>query len=296
MKLKECKVVFDTSSHTYTSEDGKQLSGITSILKRYLFADMYRDVPATILQTAADRGSNIHSEIEALISGFEPVALSQEAENYKSLNINAIESEYLISDNESVASSIDIIDDELNLYDIKTTSVLNIDYLRWQLSIYAYLFELQNTALKAGKLYAIHLRGDICKIVEIERIQDEHIIALLDAFKNNDESFENPLNKVPADVEKQLELIADLEFCVIESEKIVKEYKAKQEAIKQALLQAMQEHNVQKFETNSIVVTKKDEYIRNSVDSKKLQENYPDIYNIVLKQSKVKETIIIKIK
>ena len=296
-ELAKSKVQFDVNEHIYTNEQGKRLQGVTGVLKKYLFSDMYANVPDFVLNKAAERGSNVHAEIEAIISGFEPTALSQEAENYKMLGINAIESEYLISDNDNIASSIDIVDKDYNLYDIKTTSVLQREYLRWQLSIYAYLFELQNPTLKVGKLFAIHLRDDKCEVIEIERIADEHIVALINAVANNDESFENPIQKtIPAEMEQQIQVIADLELYIAECEAGLKIYKERQDTIKQALLKAMQDNNIQKWETDNISVTRKAEYTRKSVDSKKLQAEYPQAYENCLKETTVKESILFKMK
>ena len=52
--LKKCPVEFDELAHTYTL-DGKQLSGITGIIKDYLFPDMYKGVHERTLEAAAER-------------------------------------------------------------------------------------------------------------------------------------------------------------------------------------------------------------------------------------------------
>ena len=53
MKLNQSSVVFNNENHTYTL-DGKLLSGITSLLHRQLFKDMYKGVDEKVLQENAD--------------------------------------------------------------------------------------------------------------------------------------------------------------------------------------------------------------------------------------------------
>ena len=184
MKLSHSKVRFDSDTHTYTL-DGRELSGITSLLDRQLFKDKYSGIPDEILQKAAERGTLIHQQCEMADEGF-PV-VSDEAINYMLLkqkyNLRHEESEYLVSDNENYASCIDKVyrydDNTFFLGDIKTTYKLNKEYVQWQLSIYAHLFEKQNKGAKVSSIFAIWLRGATHQLVEIERIPDEKVEKLL---------------------------------------------------------------------------------------------------------------------
>lgn len=148
MKLRESPVVFDQEKHTYRLED-ILLEGVTTLLRNQLFQNKYDDIPKEILEKAAKRGTLIHEQCELVDAlGIDPVIL--EAKNYKLLKeehgLKPIANEYLISDELAFASSVDVIfdgesenDDEVYLADIKTTAKLDIDWLSWQLSIYAYM-------------------------------------------------------------------------------------------------------------------------------------------------------------
>lgn len=224
--LYKSPVLFDEESHIY-SYGGTKLSGITTILSKYLFPKKYENVDEGVLEKARLHGSHVHSQIESLINNkwtksekaeFMDIAL-QETKDFvqllKDSGIKMLCSEYLVSDQMWVASKIDLVDTNYNLYDIKTTSTLDTEYLRWQLSVYAYLFELCNKDLKAGKLYGIHLRDGKTKLVEVDRISDDIIISLINAFAFNEPEFINPLNTLGdnedylinelADVRKKLE-------------------------------------------------------------------------------------------
>ena len=189
MKLRESPVVFDQEKHTYRLED-ILLEGVTTLLRNQLFQNKYDDIPKEILEKAAKRGTLIHEQCELVDAlGIDPVIL--EAKNYKLLKeehgLKPIANEYLISDELAFASSVDVIfdgesenDDEVYLADIKTTAKLDIDWLSWQLSIYAYMFEMQNPHLRVKKLYAIWLRNEVKELKEVQRIDNDTIQKLFD--------------------------------------------------------------------------------------------------------------------
>ena len=206
IKLQKSGIDFNSEEHRYFL-NGKELCGITDIIKKHIFPNLYADIPPFILNRAAERGTMIHESIELLDSGFEPKETTQELESYKRIKhdngLKTLENEYLVTDGENFASAIDLVltngGKNIILADIKTTSVLNKEYVRWQLSIYAYLFEMQNPSLKADKLFVIWLRGDKSEYAEVERIDTEIIKDLLQCEVDG-RQFVNPLAKTDADV------------------------------------------------------------------------------------------------
>lgn len=176
-------VIFLPEEHRYFNpENGRYLSGITSLLSRQLFPDKYDGIPQATLNAAAAKGSAIHEECADLAT-FGVAGTYPETEAFARLLtrecIEPLEAEYTVSDGEHYASKIDFLDRSLNLYDIKTTSTLDTEYVSWQLSIYAHLFEMQNPGLQVGRLAAIHLRGKRAKLVRVARKSAEAISRLL---------------------------------------------------------------------------------------------------------------------
>ena len=165
IELVKSSVVFNEENHTYMLGE-KQLQGITGMISRQLFPDKYKDVPDFVLKRAAEKGSLIHAQCQFVdATGLPPESI--EAENYlkerTKAGYKAFANEYTVSDNEYFASNIDCVWEKAGricLGDIKTTLHLDEEYLSWQLSIYAYLFELQNPLLKVDKLFGIWVRGD----------------------------------------------------------------------------------------------------------------------------------------
>lgn len=194
------QVDFFENNHCYLTKEGKQLQGITGIISKMLFPDKYSNIPEHILNKAAEYGSLIHSKCQE--NDIFETSDCIEVENYMKIkqehDLIPLENEYLVSDNERIATMIDNIfrasDNSVHLGDIKTTSVLDTESLSWQLSICAYLFELQNPHLSVDKLYGIWLRKDKYKLQEVERIPNSTIIYLIDAYFNNS-SFDNPIKQ-----------------------------------------------------------------------------------------------------
>lgn len=298
-QLVESKVEFDEENHIYWLND-IELSGITSILSKYLFPDMYSDVPKHILEAAAARGSKIHKEVE-IYDNLGIMGESQECKNYAKLKsdnrLNSLQCEYLISDNENFATMIDKVfeveENLVDLGDVKTTYKLKEDYLSWQLSINAYLFELQNPGVKVRNLYGIWLRGDIAKIVPIMRVPDDEVERLLHAAANN--LFWAPKDREEKE-ENMLQRIADIEQIMIEAKTAIDAHKEEYETLRKGLLNIMESKGIKKWETDKVVVTYKAPSTRSTVDSKSLQKEYPDIYIKHLKTTAISSGLIIKIK
>jgi hypothetical protein len=165
-----------------------------------LFPDKYSNIPQHILNKAAEYGTLIHSKCQA--NDMFETSDCIEVENYSAIKkengLIPVENEYLVSDNERIATMIDNVfkasGSSVHLGEIKTTSVLDIESLSWQLSICAYLFELQNPHLKVDRLYGIWLRKDKHKLQKVNRIDNSIILSLIDAWFNETE-FVNPVEK-----------------------------------------------------------------------------------------------------
>ena len=130
--MKTSNVIFDEVAHTYHL-NGKKLKGITGTLIPHAIGQKYADVPEHILAEKAKYGKLVHSEIEMYLQGFEPSEPTDEFLAFKKWewysDIKFIQSEFIVSDNENFATPIDAIDGENNLYDWKTTYVLDLERL-----------------------------------------------------------------------------------------------------------------------------------------------------------------------
>ena len=292
--LNQSPVIFNELDHTYTLDD-KSLNGVTSILNRQLFADKYSGISDEVLNKAAEYGKGVHESIEL----YDSLGIGEDEDAVKSYiklcqkeGLTRLDNEYLISDNDYVASSIDVVFDDCSLADIKTTSHLDEEYVSWQLSIYAYLFEKQNPDLQANRLLAIWLpkaRYGKPKVVEVPRKPVSEVVRLIEADKAGQQYVPSVASTT------EITIANDVVQEVIRIERELKELKDKQTELREGLLKQMQDHNIKSFKTDGLSLTRKLATTKTSLDSKMLQEKYPEIYNECLKTSEVKESLLIKI-
>ena len=285
-------VVFNEVEHTYTL-DGKLLHGITGMLSRQLFANKYTGIPQYILDAAAERGTRIHKDCEfADATGLEPQTI--EGKNYLELrkDFEVVTNEYTVSDNEYFASNIDCVwekGNEVIIADIKTTSHLDEDYVSWQLSIYAYLFELQNPDLKVSKLYAVWLRDDKAKLIEVPRKDDDTIVALMNCEKNGDKYL------VPVEDAQALITHSAVDI-LIEAKQMAEYYTNRYKEIEEALLKAMAESGTKQWQTEKLKATYTPAGESERFDSKRFQAEHPELYCQYMTKSTRKESVRITIK
>jgi len=279
-------VVFNEENHTYMLGE-KQLQGITGMISRQLFPDKYKDVPDFVLKRAAEKGSLIHAQCQfADVTGLPPESI--EAENYIRMRVNAgykaLANEYTVSDNEYFASNIDCVWEKagrISLVDIKTTLHLDKEYLSWQLSIYAYFFELQNPLLKVDKLFSTWLRGNKHEFVEISRKSDKEVKKLMECEKKGEQYLSNLPVPAPDDdkllIPMQLvNTIIGIEEELADLTKIQKDYKAK-------LKTAMRENGVKSWDAGRLRVSYTPASTSDNFDTKKFQADYPELYSKYIK-------------
>lgn len=294
IKLVDSQVAFNQEEHTY-SLNGIALKGITGMIKSQLFPDMYKDIPQWILDKAAERGTMVHESIELFDAGFEPKDTTPELESYKRIKreneLTTLANEYIVTDKEHFASAIDLVlckGEDIILADLKTTYTLDKEYVRWQLSIYAYLFEIQNPELKVSKLYALWLRDDKSEFAEVERVDMETIKKLLqceiDGRKFNTIS---KVGSMPSEV-KQAEKAV---YTLIQQ---IKELNARKTELSQGLLKLMQDNGVKTYKGDYITLSCKAASTREDIDKKKLKEEYPEAYAACIKITNIKESLQIR--
>lgn len=285
MTLRESPVRFDRTTHTYTL-DGRELSGITPLLARQLFPDKYDGIPREVLDKAAERGTRIHETIELYdnlgVKTDEVPELKAYAAMMADGGHSAIATEYLVSDERHYASSIDKVFDDLSIADIKTTSSLDMEYVSWQLSIYAFLFERQNTGFRVPHLYAIWLpkeRYGNPRMVEVARKPDGEVVKLLEADMNGLQ-YEPP--------QEQSDYFAENETLLAEYLSLENEYKARADAIKQNLMKVMSENNIPAYKSSRLTVSYIMPAEKTDFDKARFKDEHPDLYNqyVTTKQTK----------
>ena len=155
--------------------DGICVPSITQCLK-FKFGNKYASVDASTLQRASEKGTEAHRAIEEYCKTGKESELP-ELRNFKFLQkqygFTVIENEtpvILSLENEPIcAGRLDMVlmmNDQIGLADIKRTSVLDKEYLAYQLNLYRIAYR-QSYGIEAEFLRGLHLREDVRKFVTI---------------------------------------------------------------------------------------------------------------------------------
>lgn len=292
-KLAKSSVVFDEREHRYWLGE-QQLSGITSILHRTVFNSMYKDVPDEVLNRAADRGSNIHYEVSMWVTaGIEPE--SSEGKNFVEKiapQLDLVASEYLVSDDKHVASSIDLVagidKGTVHLLDIKSykngLKRDKVDYVSWQLSCYAYMFELMNPTLKVGRLSCLWLSDDNAEIIDVNRIDSSEVAAMIDADANDLPYVYGAVASIDSEAVAKYRTF-DEEYSQLEAR--LKELKTLKEQALAEVKDALEKAGCTSVETGGFKFTLVPATTTKRFDSTKFKVENPGVYAAYLKESAV---------
>lgn len=297
INLKKSPVKFDATNHTYWLGD-KQLKGITSgSLVERVNPEKYAGVSEEKLKERSAYGQAIHS----LIGLYEDAGIisdDDDVRHYIELkeanNLTHVATEYLVSDEERYASSIDHVfldrDGGIVLVDIKRTYKLDVESVRYQLSIYRRFFEMQNPDLKVKSLAAIWLHGDEYAYVPVEPVPDSYIDYLIECdIKDEEFSIAAHFSNLPAIVAEKEQAIADI-IRNIEYEKKQLEY------FRQGLYDVMEQNDIKSFRGMHITLTRVLPTERETFDTRAFKKDYPQIYQEYVKKSPVKGTLKITLK
>ena len=306
MNLPNSEVVFDAEHHTYTLY-GKQLQGITPIIS-WLFPDTYKDIPQHILDAAADYGTAVHQKCEECdslgIANDDVVCAYQRI--ISEAGLQPVYSEYLVSDGQNIASAIDKVFADDSLGDIKTTSKIHWLNVQLQLSIYAWLYEMQ-TGRKTNKLYVIWLPkpqygkpmvkelkripADVCKyIVEVYLADGDRESAMMALSFHTDT--EQEAGRKVSNISSEWEGVINELITIKKQLDILTE---REKEIKKSILSTMESKGDDNWCNDVIQISKRAASERVSIDTKAIQKDMPEVYEKYKKTTKVASSLTYKL-
>lgn len=344
LNLYSSPVEFDEQLHRYVLGGKRLsgITGlIHEILQLGVYPDASEFVKKTAIPRAGEYGSSVHKSIETYDEigiketfypnsyGDGPWDVSRELECYirHRQGFRPVANEYTVSDGKW-ASNIDnvwqrestggiwLVDTKTNNLDYYPLSGYGIsdyfdthedglkEYLSWQLSIYAELFEAQNPGLKVEGLACNWLRRGDAAFWVIERKPAEQVKLLLEAVYHFDEGghvhYYHPNGDalLPASGPKPIDtLITETEIESLTA--LMAQYegvKAKLEAAKEALRAKMEQAGTKTFKAGNLHATIAADTARTSFDSVRFKKDNPDLYLEYITKKVTKGAFTIKIK
>lgn len=187
-EIKDYIVEYIDEIHQYLV-DGVCVPSITQILK-IKFGNKYNNVNDNVLKNASEKGTQVHNAIEKLCKTGEVEEL-KEVKNFmflqKHYKFEVIDNEVpviLFKNGKPIACGrLDLvlkIDDSIGGGDIKRTSVLDKEYLAYQLNLYRIAYK-QCYGVNWKFLKGIHLRENVRKFVDIP-INEEMVWNLVEEY------------------------------------------------------------------------------------------------------------------
>lgn len=301
------RILFDSVAHLYLLDGEKLLTGLTSLMSKHSLAPDYSNIPKAVLNAAAEKGSAIHKLLQEYDEGESILAEPLVEEYRKALDeagLKHIASEYLVSDNEIVATFIDKVYDTgipnvVDLADVKTTVKVHQRSLAWQLGANVVLFERQNPGIKVRNVFCIHIEKDTRKLkgfVPVTPVSADEVDALLQAEREGriyiDLHEEPSAELVLTDEELTAYVTQQAEIS-----KLKEQIKSIEETIKgldARVLQYMTENNLEQMEGGGGVFKVKKSYERASVDVERMKRTNPGLYEMYKKTSTVAPSISFK--
>jgi len=301
-------ILFDKTSHSYLLlSQQRLLIGLTSLMAKHNLGADYSGIPEKKLKEAAAKGTAIHEYLQQIDEG-EAVFVDDLGDEYlKAIHEKGLKhicSEYLVSDNEAVATFIDKVYDTgepglVDLADVKTTYDYHRRSLEWQLGVNIVLFERQNPGLKVRNVFCIHIDKKTRKLkalIPVAPVSEKEVDALLDCERKGQ-------LYVDSEQTKGAELIlSDTELATYASsyDKVI-EFKEKlkkaEEVLKEfdgRILKYLQDNNLEEMKgPGGITFKVKKAYQTTRVDSNALKTKYPAIYAKVTKQSTTSASLLV---
>lgn len=165
------KIIFDETVHRYTV-GGEILPSVSEIM-RPLSEQYYADIPASVMEKARDRGTQVHKSVE-MFEVFGVMPTSKEIIPYvlgykmaKSLEkFQPIASEIMLTNGE-FCGTLDMIAmrDVMVIIDLKATSKINYELIEVQLAGYLELCLANFKPIE--KCFVLHLKPNTYKFTEI---------------------------------------------------------------------------------------------------------------------------------
>ena len=297
IKLVTSEVVFFEDSHQYFLGE-KELQGVTSTLIPKAYPGTYMGIDQETLENAAARGTLMHKVIEGYLNDGTYYEGLPELDNFIKVmadnNLTCLATEYIVSDNENFASAIDLVmqnkKKEICLVDLKRTSELHFEEVALQLSIYKRWFERMNAGIKVKHIYVLRLRDNECDFVELHPVSDDFLDALVAAYLNAlpfvPSMYYGNLPSELVKAEKQISLMVAQQKAI----------DARMSKLKEGLYTLMEQYNVKSWKGSNVTITRVLPSVSVSLDSKKVKENYLEVYNACVKETKRKGSLKITVK
>ena len=306
-------IEFEKKQHKYTIDGEIAGVSITELLRKHGLAPDFKAVNKEVLEAAAERGTDIHKDLELLITHENYDPFTEEGKSFKKYIdefIDCAAAEQMVAykyQSMWIAGTADIIgffkkkEKGCFVADHKTTSVVHKETVSWQVSIIDYILRHTKEPINGKKINWKGANEFLCfhytkegelEVVKLDKIPDEEIERLF-ACEYFGEKYERKMLVLDKDIETQMN---SLTLAINKSEKILERMKEQQKKYKDIIMKSMEQQGIKSFENDQVKITYIGKTERTAVDNSKLKLKYPEVYTDVLKISATSPYVKITVK
>lgn len=300
------RIDFDEKNHIYRVDGDIASISVTELLHKHKLAPDYSGVGKATLRKAAEKGKEIHKDIENFINSFLYEPTTEEGKQFAEWVVEntdcAVAEQMFAADfgGMLIAGTADIVgflqDGTPFIADHKTTAKFDRDYVSWQVSLLDFMARQCDGSVINGrpfhwtgarKFYCFHYAKNGMSVKELTAKTDEEIKALLDAEIHNRIYQRNEL----AVTDEMRVAVAEAESELV---RIKEQYDAAKKSVddlRATLVKEMERQRVYSFETDTMKITYVAPFDRMTVDSTKLRREHPQIYAECVKPTNVKASV-----
>lgn len=283
---------FEPTTHKYYVKD-REIPSVTGIISTILGNPFTLDT--IYMRQARDKGTLIHNVINKFVTeNIEPDFPMTEFENFVKLSnehkLNWSYSEQIIYgniDGMEYAGTFDLFDkSNEEISDIKTGSSKSIK--KWQLQLSLYAQSLKSIyEEKVTKASILWLHGEIAEYIPIKLLSKQELSDFLMKYYKPDINNQNEEISLKCLSDKAIKEFNDTLTAIENMEQKIK-------SIKGQILSEMEQRQINQIKVGNRTISYIPSTIRESIDSKKLKDEYPQVWDMCKKTSKVSASIRIK--
>lgn len=298
----------DDKTHTYFVNGEVVTTSVTELLQKHGLATDYSGVNKAVLSASREFGKAIHKELESIInlSDYKPTTRQGEifAEWVKeNLDCGIAEQRVAFESNGFVlAGTADLFGisktGELILIDYKNTEKINKEAVTWQVSLLDYIARRVNSNIinerpfkwqGAQSLYCFQFSPNTAELTvhKLDKIDDSEIERLI-GCEIRGEKYQRPNLVVDKELESKYIEAENALSVIMESQRVAEE---NVRVLRSEICKLFQEQGITKWETPLFNVTYVAGYDRVGLDTKKIKDKYPTVYNDCQKVTAVKASL-----
>lgn len=303
-------IEFEEKNHVYTVNGEIASISVTELLAKHGLAPDYSGMNKTKLRESAEKGKEVHKDLENILNVAKHKPTTEQGKQFAKwvkthLDCGVGEQKLAYEkDGMIIAGTADVMgiskDKFFIIGDHKNTSKFHSEYVTWQVSLLDYFArkldkeKINGNMLDwegAEKFYCFHYDPSTCKMTvhELTKIDDSEIEKLLEC-EYKGEIYQRPQLVIDPELQNRY-LQAEEQFLDIETK--AKQLQATRDELRAEMVKLFEQQGIKSWESPNgkflVTYVVPQEQVR--VDSKKLKEEYPEVFIDCQKLVKVKSQV-----